>query len=67
MPAFKVHGKTVAGRAAFKNHLSYMPHSRSVLSTPRAGLARLSAIALSFILGTARAFGHTGRRQGTRE
>ncbi len=31
MPAFKVHGKTVAGFAAFKNHLSYVPHSGSVL------------------------------------
>jgi uncharacterized protein YdhG (YjbR/CyaY superfamily) len=33
MPAFKVKGKTVAGFAAFKNHLSYMPHSGSVLGT----------------------------------
>jgi uncharacterized protein YdhG (YjbR/CyaY superfamily) len=32
MPAFKVRGKTVAGFAAFKNHLSYLPHSGSVLS-----------------------------------
>jgi uncharacterized protein YdhG (YjbR/CyaY superfamily) len=31
MPALKVGGKTVAGFAAFKNHLSYMPHSGSVL------------------------------------
>ena len=31
MPAFKVHGKSVAGFAAFKNHLSYLPHSGSVL------------------------------------
>ncbi len=31
MPAFKLHGKTVAGFAAFKNHLSYLPHSGSVL------------------------------------
>ncbi len=30
MPAFKVQGKTVAGFAAFKNHLSYLPHSGSV-------------------------------------
>jgi uncharacterized protein YdhG (YjbR/CyaY superfamily) len=35
MPAFKVEGKTVAGFAAFKNHLSYMPHSGSVLATMR--------------------------------
>ena len=31
MPAFKVHGQTVAGFAAFKRHLSYLPHSGSVL------------------------------------
>jgi uncharacterized protein YdhG (YjbR/CyaY superfamily) len=32
MPAFKVQGKAVAGFAAFKNHLSYVPHSGSVLA-----------------------------------
>jgi uncharacterized protein YdhG (YjbR/CyaY superfamily) len=32
MPAFKLEGKTVAGFAAFKNHLSYLPHSGSVIS-----------------------------------
>ena len=31
MPAFQVQGRTVAGFAAFKNHLSYLPHSGSVL------------------------------------
>ena len=31
MPAFKMHGKTVAGFGAFKSHLSYLPHSGSVL------------------------------------
>jgi uncharacterized protein YdhG (YjbR/CyaY superfamily) len=31
MPAFKLQGKTVAGFAAFKHHLSYLPHSGSVL------------------------------------
>ncbi|MDQ2748670.1 MAG: DUF1801 domain-containing protein [Actinomycetota bacterium] len=31
MPAFRVQGKTVAGFAAFKNHLSYLPHSGSIL------------------------------------
>lgn len=31
MPAFKVQGKAVAGFAALKNHLSYLPHSGSVL------------------------------------
>jgi len=33
MPAFKVEGRTVAGFAAFKHHLSYLPHSGSVLAT----------------------------------
>ena len=32
MPAFRVDGKVVAGFAAFKHHLSYLPHSGSVLS-----------------------------------
>ena len=31
LPAFRVHGKTVAGFAAFKDHLSYLPFSGSVL------------------------------------
>ena len=31
VPAFRVRGKTVAGFAAFKNHLSYLPFSGSVL------------------------------------
>lgn len=40
MPAFKVEGKTVAGFAAFKNHLSYLPHSGSVLATLADDVAR---------------------------
>jgi uncharacterized protein YdhG (YjbR/CyaY superfamily) len=32
MPAFRVDGKVVAGFAAFKNHLAYLPHSGEVLS-----------------------------------
>jgi uncharacterized protein YdhG (YjbR/CyaY superfamily) len=32
LPAFRVRGKVVAGFAAFKNHLSYLPHSGSVFS-----------------------------------
>ena len=32
LPAFKLRGKTIAGFAAFKNHLSYLPHSGSVFS-----------------------------------
>ncbi len=31
MPAFRLEGKVIAGFAAFKNHLSYLPHSGSVL------------------------------------
>jgi uncharacterized protein YdhG (YjbR/CyaY superfamily) len=32
MPAFKVHGKVVAGFAAFQHHLAYLPHSGDVLA-----------------------------------
>jgi uncharacterized protein YdhG (YjbR/CyaY superfamily) len=32
MPAFRVDGKVVAGFAAFKNHLAYLPHSGQVLA-----------------------------------
>ena len=31
VPAFRVGGQSVAGFAAFKDHLSYLPHSGSVL------------------------------------
>lgn len=31
VPAFRVEGKIVAGFAAFKNHLSYLPFSGSIL------------------------------------
>lgn len=31
LPAFRMQDKVVAGFAAFKNHLSYLPHSGSVL------------------------------------
>jgi uncharacterized protein YdhG (YjbR/CyaY superfamily) len=31
VPAFRVGGKTVAGFAAFKDHLSYLPYSGSVI------------------------------------
>jgi uncharacterized protein YdhG (YjbR/CyaY superfamily) len=40
MPAFKVQGKTVAGFAAFKHHLSYLPHSGSVLPALADDVAR---------------------------
>ena len=32
VPGFRVQGKTIAGFAAFKKHLSYLPHSGSVLA-----------------------------------
>jgi len=32
VPAFRLEGKVVAGFAAFKRHLSYLPHSGWVLS-----------------------------------
>jgi uncharacterized protein YdhG (YjbR/CyaY superfamily) len=32
VPAFRIRGKTIAGFAAFRNHLSYLPFSGSVLS-----------------------------------
>jgi uncharacterized protein YdhG (YjbR/CyaY superfamily) len=35
VPGFKVADKTIAGFAAFKNHLSYLPHSGSVFQELR--------------------------------
>ena len=32
MPAYRLRGKVIAGFAAFKNHLSYLPHGGSVLA-----------------------------------
>ena len=32
LPAFRVDGVVLAGFAAFKNHLAYLPHSGSVLN-----------------------------------
>ncbi len=32
LPAFRVDGKVLAGFAAFKKHLAYLPHSGSVLN-----------------------------------
>lgn len=36
VPGFKIDGKTIAGFAAFKNHLSYLPAPQR-LGVPRAG------------------------------
>src|SRR5215813_6162548 len=40
MPAFRVQGKVIAGFAAFKNHLSYLPHSGSVFPELADALSR---------------------------
>jgi uncharacterized protein YdhG (YjbR/CyaY superfamily) len=49
-PAFRIHGKVVAGFAAFKNHLSYLPHSGSVFKQipEMVGRYRTSSGALQF-------------------
>jgi uncharacterized protein YdhG (YjbR/CyaY superfamily) len=39
MPTFRLNGKVVAGFAAFKNHLAYLPHSGSVIAELRDDLA----------------------------
>jgi uncharacterized protein YdhG (YjbR/CyaY superfamily) len=39
LPAFRVEGKVIAGFAAFKNHLSYLPHSGSVFPQLKEELA----------------------------
>ena len=53
VPAFKVGGKTIAGFAAFKNPLSYLPHSGSVFPQLRDELRdySLSSGALRFSIG----------------
>jgi len=50
VPAFRLQGKVVAGFAAFKNHLSYLPHSGSVFPELGAALAayKTSSGALQF-------------------
>jgi uncharacterized protein YdhG (YjbR/CyaY superfamily) len=55
VPAFKVQGKTIAGFAAFKNHLSYLPHSGSVFPQLKGELEgySTSAGALRFDIGHA--------------
>ena len=35
LPAFRLQGTVIAGLAAFKNHLSYLPHSGSVFPVLR--------------------------------
>ena|ERR1700722_49793 len=52
VPAFRLNGKVVAGFAAFKNHLSYLPHSGSVISElgEEAARYRSSSGALQFAI-----------------
>jgi uncharacterized protein YdhG (YjbR/CyaY superfamily) len=38
-PAYRVRGKAIAGFAAFKTHLSYLPHSGAVLSAIAADIS----------------------------
>jgi uncharacterized protein YdhG (YjbR/CyaY superfamily) len=54
VPAFRVEGKVIAGFAAFKNHLSYLPHSGSVFPVLRDQLAnyKTSTGALQFPIDT---------------
>lgn len=54
MPAFKLEGKAVAGFAGFKNHLSYLPHSGSVLPALSGELSHysMSKGALRFPINT---------------
>ena len=53
-PAFKVEGKAVAGFAAYKDHLSYLPHSASVLAVLGDDIAAYDASkgALKFAIDT---------------
>jgi uncharacterized protein YdhG (YjbR/CyaY superfamily) len=52
VPAFRVGGETIAGFAAFKNHLSYLPFSGSVLAelTDELGGYTMTKSALHFPL-----------------
>lgn len=54
VPAFRLRGKVIAGFAAFKNHLSYLPHSGSVFPELRGELTsfRTSKGALRFPVDT---------------
>jgi len=40
VPAFRVEGKVIGGFAAYKQHLSYFPHSGSVLPELKADVKR---------------------------
>ncbi len=54
MPAFRVQGKVIAGFAAFKDHLSYFPHSGSVIAVagPEAAQFATTKATLQFRVDT---------------
>ena len=54
LPAFRIKGTVVAGFAAFKSHLSYLPHSGSVFQELKEEVApyRTSSGALRFQVDT---------------
>ncbi len=54
LPAFRLDGKVIAGFAAFKNHLSYLPHSGSVFAVLQDEVAsyKTSTGALQFPVDT---------------
>ncbi|MGD0394106.1 MAG: DUF1801 domain-containing protein [Acidimicrobiales bacterium] len=54
LPAFRLEGKVIAGLAAFKNHLSYLPHSGSVFPVMAEDVApyKTSTGALQFPIDT---------------
>jgi uncharacterized protein YdhG (YjbR/CyaY superfamily) len=54
LPAFRLDGKVIAGLAAFKNHLSYLPHSGSVFPVMAEDVApyKTSTGALQFPIDT---------------
>ena len=62
MPAFRVDGVVVAGFAAFKNHLAYLPHSGAVLGDLGDDLAAYERTAGSLHFADRRA---AARRPGT--
>ena len=55
LPAFRIDGRVIAGFAAFKNHLSYLPHSGSVFPVLRDEVAnyKTSKGALQFPIDSA--------------
>ncbi len=59
LPAFRVRGETIAGFAAFKHHLSYLPFSGSVLGQLADELDGYSMTASSLHFGVGRPLSKT--------